>query len=501
EIPEHRTHIALLVAPDVLEARRRELARLCSNEGKEREFHEGESHELVFEKRVSLRLFVDPEEALSAVKSQPFNVILIDNRGSNPGSGFAGTTAGKMLPELLAFDDPARSPNRATIFVILPKSEETAHHAFTVGALQLGGVIVDPQSLETAIESTSRTVRPSEPGKIALCLAGGGIEGMIYEMGALRALDAHLVGRSVADFDIFSGISAGAIISAFLANGVLPRELSDALHGKPSRVSPITRGMLFDPNLSEAASRIVGAAGDFIRGHWLRKPLDTAIKVTPTAFFSGEKMKWHLEKEFTKPGMTNDFNMLDKDLFVGVTDQDSGAHVTFGVDSQRDVPISHALRASAAMTPYYPPEKIKGRFYIDGIFTRTINLDVAVANGARLIICVDPLTPVQVDQPGYVSRRGGFFNTVQTVKAFIRTRLSEVIGRAGEAYPDVAVFVFSPTRQDLEQMSLTMMRYVYRAEIEEMAFKSVSQRIQRDFEWLSADFERHGFSLSRSPAG
>ncbi len=494
-----RINLLLLVAASVVAARRRELGALGDNSDKGGDNSEGDSFELCLEKDATVWLFSDPDAAMSAIKHQPFSAILIDNREDRVVAGLSETVAGQMLPELLAYNEPTRAPNRGSIFVILPEFDGTAHHAFAVGALQLGGVIVAPTSIAEAIDSACRTVRPSEPGRVALCLAGGGIEGMIYEMGALRALDAHLVGKSVTDFDIYSGISAGAIIGAFLANGIDPEELTNALHGKPSRVSPITRNLLFDPNLSEMATRAIGAAGDMLRGHWLRKPLDAALKVTPTAFFSGEKMKWHLEKELSKPGMTNDFNKLSKDFFVGTTDQDTGAHVTFGVEGMKDVPISHALRASAAMTPYYPPEKIKGRYFIDGIFTRTVNLDVAVAHGARMIICVDPLTPVQVDQPGYVSERGGFFATVQTVKAFIRTRFSEVMGRAEEAYPDVGVFLFSPTRQDLEQMSLTMMRFMYRAEIEEMAFKSVSRRIQRDYEWLAADFERHGFTLNPNP--
>ena len=260
------------------------------------------------------------------------------------------------------------------------------------------------------------------------------------------------------------------------------------------------RDILFDPNLTEMATRAFSAAGDLVRGHWLKKPVETALKLAPTAFFSGDRLKWHIEKELNKPGMTNDFNQLKKELFVGVTDQDSGEHVIFGTEGYRDVPISHALRASTAMTPYYPPEKIKGRYFIDGIFTRTVNLDVAVASGAKLIICIDPLTPFQADQPGYVASRGGFFNSIQSIKALIRTRFSEHIGRAEEAFPNVAVFVFSPTREDLEQMSLTMMPFLSAAETEERAFKSVSERIRKDYEWLAKDFSRHGFDLSRTPS-
>ena len=128
---------------------------------------------------------------------------------------------------------------------------------------------------------------------------------------------------------------------------------------------------------------------------------------------------------------------------------------------------------------------------------KTIEIDVAVEHGARLIICIDPLTPVQVDEPGFASGRGGLFTTVQSVKSMIRTRLSEVIGRAEESYPEVTVFVFSPTPRELEKMSGTLMRFFYRTETEEMAFESARRRIAADFEWLAADLARYGFSLRR----
>ena len=58
--------------------------------------------------------------------------------------------------------------------------------------------------------------------KTALVLAGGGLTGAMYEIGALRAIDDILTDRSVNDFDIYVGTSAGAIVGALLANGATP---------------------------------------------------------------------------------------------------------------------------------------------------------------------------------------------------------------------------------------------------------------------------------------
>lgn len=444
---------------------------------------------------VCIILISDINNVVTIAKKMIVSAIIIDNRTSEKTDSFSSSTAGKALPEIIARVSSLRRPSRSGLWIILPEGPKLAYHAYAAGSLQLGGIIVEPNSILDAIESVCRSVKETQTGKVALCLAGGGIEGMFYELGVLRALDSFLVNKSITDIDIFSGISAGGIILAFLANNISPRELAFALKGKSSRIDPVTRGMLFDPNLVEIAARLSGAVKDILKGEWLKTPLDTALRITPTAIFSGDRLRWYLESQFGKPGLTNDFQQLKKKLFIGVTDQDTAAHLTFGEEGFDDVPISHAVRASCAMTPYYPPEKIKGRYYIDGIFTRAVNLDIAVAHGATLVICIDPLTPISADQAGYVSGRGGFFNTVQSVKSMIRTRLSELIGRAEEAYPNVSIVVFSPTPKDLEKMSGTMMRFFYKTETEQMAFDSTVERIKEEWSWLSTDFQRHGFTM------
>ncbi len=484
----------LLVSENVITARRQSLSQLVEND---KYNDNGEIYKITLPSGAPLTVHLssDAKAAAEALSKQPFSAVVLDNRDADSTRVFSDTVAGKALPGILSMVNDTRRLNRGDIFVVLPDFEYTAHHAFAVGSLQLGGVIVAPAALDTALDSVAVTVQKPTGGKIALCLAGGGIEGLFYELGVLRAINEALVDRSVSEFDIFSGISAGAVIAACLANGVSPKELADAFKGRPSRLAPITRGMLFDPNFSEIVSRLMRSFGDVIRGDWLKTPLDAALRVTPNAIFSGDRLRWHLEKEFNKPGMTNDFNKLRSKLFIGATDQDRASHVTFGEEELRDIPISHAVRASCAMTPYYPPEQIKGRFYIDGIFTRTVNLDIAVAHGAKLIVCVDPMSPVNADQPGYVSGRGGFFNTVQSIKSMVQTRFFEVIDRAEEAYPNVSVLVFSPTPRDLEKMSGTLMRFFYKTETEEMAFRSTQERLSRDFEWIASDFSRHGFEL------
>src|SRR3954453_20608049 len=61
--------------------------------------------------------------------------------------------------------------------------------------------------------------------KTALVLGGGGFTGAVYEIGALRALDLLSVNRTINDFDVYVGTSAGALVAALTANGVSPEQM------------------------------------------------------------------------------------------------------------------------------------------------------------------------------------------------------------------------------------------------------------------------------------
>src|SRR5260370_3100290 len=61
--------------------------------------------------------------------------------------------------------------------------------------------------------SNGRTSAP-KGGRRALVLGGGGITGVTYEIGALRALDDLLVAPSVNDSAIYVGTTAGSIAAA-----------------------------------------------------------------------------------------------------------------------------------------------------------------------------------------------------------------------------------------------------------------------------------------------
>src|SRR5438105_12144734 len=97
----------------------------------------------------------------------------------------------------------------------------------------------------------SRSGRRRSPrrSKTALVLGGGGFTGGVYEVGALRALDLLAVNRTVNEFDVYVGTSAGAFMASMVANGVTPEEMMRVLnHELPSPLRDISLGTLLQPN-------------------------------------------------------------------------------------------------------------------------------------------------------------------------------------------------------------------------------------------------------------
>ncbi|MCB9557217.1 MAG: patatin-like phospholipase family protein [Deltaproteobacteria bacterium] len=441
----------------------------------------------------------DIEQALSVLSGAYYNFLVVDARHGTPQSSSAEASLAHRLATRIhyAADPDLRYP-LSRMIAILDDDEAIVDSAFALGKLRIGGLLCCP--FPDALLTRMIELTDPDPGKTAICLAGGGVEGFLFEVGVMKAINAHLQNRTVNEMDIFCGISAGAILAALLANNTEVDSIEGAFTNPDQTpdVEPVTPSVIYDPHLGEYASRIWTLAKSApVRG-WSNF-ISGLLKTVPVGFFRGDGLERFVEAQLTQAGRTNDFRKLKRELYIGATDQDTSAHVVFGDGQWDDVPISRAVRASAALTPFFEPAEIKGRYFVDGQYTRTSNFHLAIERGAKLVIIVDPLVPIRVDVPGYVRSKGGVFAALQALKAVIHSRFMHGFQAAADDHPNVDFVLFRPEGDEMRLLSGSPMKYNLRLEILNMAYRCGVRKIQRDFEILRGTFAKHGFELQRYP--
>ena len=122
------------------------------------------------------------------------------------------------------------------------------------------------------------------PSRVALALAGGGPEGSIYEIGAVRALDEALDGIDLNDLHLYVGVSAGAFISACLANNLTTAQMCRAIIKHEPGEHPFVPETFLSPAVGEFVRGGIKMPALFLEGMWdvLRRPRARRIRARPT---------------------------------------------------------------------------------------------------------------------------------------------------------------------------------------------------------------------------
>jgi len=363
-----------------------------------------------------------------------------------------------------------------------------------------------------------RRQRARKRSKTALVLGGGGFTGAVYEMGALRALDLLTVNRTVNDFDVYVGTSAGSLVAAMAANGVTPEQMMRVVNRQESgALRNINRGELLRPNVEEFAKgairlplwliavlRSVTAQLPWISAMDLVLALAEAL---PSGLYTGAGIEAYVRAVLSEPERTDDFRELDQELYLVATDLDTCERIVFGAMGWDDVPISKAVRASTALPMVYKPVSVHDRELVDGGIVSTTNVDIAVEAGAKFVVVVNPIVPFVNDFSKSVSTlRGSRTRRVsdmgfaqigyQAFKLLAYQRLHEMARRWGERYPGVDIVLVEPEPDDELMFQTSIMDFTSRVEIARHGFESVTLKLSEDYEKLRAVCERHGFEIS-----
>jgi predicted acylesterase/phospholipase RssA len=366
--------------------------------------------------------------------------------------------------------------------------------------------------------ASSGSARRRKRSKTALVLGGGGFTGGVYEMGALRAIDLLAVNRTVNEFDVYVGTSAGAFVAAAVANGVTPEEMMRVIVQqvptpfpdarvsallKPNYREFVSRGITFPIRLVQLLRRLAGDLGQV-------STVDIALglaEILPSGLYSGEGIERYVRRILADPDRTDDFRLLNNELYLTATDLDTCERIVLGSPGWDDVAISQAVSASSALPMIYKPVKVRDRELVDGGIVSTTNLDLAVEAGAKFIVVVNPLVPYVNDfekriptltglRPRRVSDMGFPQIGYQVFKLLAHQRLHELAKRWEERYPGVDILLIEPDASDELMFQTSVMNFTSRVDIARHGFQSVTLKLAQDYPYYKRICARHGIEIS-----
>jgi predicted acylesterase/phospholipase RssA len=415
-------------------------------------------------------------EALDFLREGYYNLLIIDCRNATRDGDEALAREREVMGFLEALrrepDRERRYPfRRIVVLVGDPDAARADRLIFAMGERHVGACVRD-RSLTHAHtgaqqaqararfvaelwELCRRTLTETHPGQRAICAAGGGLSGLYYELGVLKCLhDASDL--DVGSFDMYFGISAGALVTAGLATGFPIDELI-AKYGGLDRNWPYRLRLEWRHlNLAAVPQRIILTQQAFLQylSRLVRHEDELSVAAILGIYgnllgpiFDNRPLEEGVRRLLSAEGRSNDFRELPRRLYIGATDQDRREHVLFGDVGWDDVPISKAIQASTAMHPFFPSVEIKGRYFTDGIVTRTSNLRAAIDKGADLVIVVDPFVPLITDRPGTNARMGNMWVMEQDYKTMSFTRYEQTRNEILRRSSKVSIYTFVPSNR------------------------------------------------------
>lgn len=291
------------------------------------------------------------------------------------------------------------------------------------------------------------------PGRRALVLAGGGVIGGMYEVGALAALEEGVPGFRANAFDLYVGSSAGSVVGALMANGVPPRELYTILDEERDDPLNFHRGSVYHKGSFSGATRNLA---QFMWAIGKRALIDFRLEWPdllarsggdmPPGFFSLAPLESYIREAFQAKGLSNHFAQTPRPLLIAAIALDRAERVVFGQGELMDVPISQAIAASSAIPGFFEPYRIGGRDFVDGDVGYTGHADVAVDAGASVLVAINPAVPQCLTEPGESEiRRGGLYAIMEQTGHISSLNLFNVgLREIKLLHPEVEILVVQP---------------------------------------------------------
>lgn len=328
-----------------------------------------------------------------------------------------------------------------------------------------------------------RRQSPSSPDKRALVLGGGGLVGMGYHAGALKALEEW--GLDLSGADVIVGTSAGAVIGSYIAAGWTGGDFYDYAHGTHPSSEPDEASQeeqvrtIFTPLWHTRAERVRRGIGSAFavassRGYWNRVvrgrvPAGPLRKLFPAGLYSTAETRFRLHEDLPEQWPREGVYICAADLYTG-------ERVPFGHPDAPAATFPEAVRASTSIPGVFPPVRIGDRQYVDGGVVSATSLDLAVEAGCGSIVCVAPLGYRKEET---VARDPRLWSSMLVRSMFARTLRREVLAARAAG---VHVFVVRPWLTDLRAHGTNSMRYFDRAALAQSAREGTLRLLEENAE-------------------
>jgi NTE family protein len=303
--------------------------------------------------------------------------------------------------------------------------------------------------------------------KTGLVLGGGGMVGLSYHAGVLRALEVNAGVRPDAA-DLIVGTSAGAVVGAYLRSGWTTEDFWQLALGTHPTMPTLGRDSeIFAPSFRTPFDLWRRSLGSWfvVARSVMRLPLNLPPilgRLFPGGLYTPAEGRRRFEQELPEA-------WPEQALWLCTVDIGSGRRVVLGRDGAPEATLRQAVLASSAIPGLYEPVRVGRRVLVDGGARSTTNLDLAVKADCDLIIGVAPMAFDTAEPPGVLGRmiRGIPARQLSGEMALARRRGAEVL-------------LFRPDGADRRAHGINMMRPDGLDRIARAAYESASRALATD---------------------
>jgi len=350
--------------------------------------------------------------------------------------------------------------------------------------------------------------------KVALTLLGGGVTGAYFHFGALAALDDHMSRKST-DFDVMTGVSAGSLVAAITAVGLKPQRAVESIMSDDRQTFHIERRDIYRFSALDWGSELFKILWTLFYITYLKVNFSTdapsyfwGLKdALPAGLFSMRYYEAWIKATFERNNLPLYFSQIPKELYIPAYDLDSCKRIVFGREGFRHVPIYKAIAASSSIPIFFQPTQIEDRFYVDGGMADNSHLDLAANAGAKLVIVVNPMTPVRNDlekvkiktifeDRGRIRDKGFTYVYDQSLRNEIRTKVRMAINLFGYRFPDTDILLIEPDEDDATMFLFNPMEFESRKQIVQYAYDLTRRKLRQNAELWKRSLDRHQITVT-----